>query len=548
MAKRSRAKGIASPGRADRESVSRDDAMTHTLSSRTRASATGHVQAKVGQKQRRAADQDLGFRIRNDLNRALEFYPITSKHVSVLSALISFLGDQTRVVFASNRKLSVRLHHLPERTLSRQVKILVEQGFIRRVMSPNGKRWARRKENGGIVEAFGLDISPFFERAPEFAERAAEAIRRQEEVKAARLRLSLLRERLEEFGAVPKLVEEIRRERRRVPCPATLERLEGEAEAALAELGQPVDNSTQTPPRPEEMASNDSQNGLHQQTRNDRVYSLPLREGSPDAGWLEEKDGGNGNWKGPRSPLPVLVDETAEPPISPLAEEPASTESSASADRSGTEPRIREDTPAEASEDGSNPSSQTAMAEYVQSVLAGFRSKLRTSASRSLQLERSVALPTKASSAGPSDTGPLLSLQDQSSPNSGFDRSRGWQPVQSAAAKGPSRSPDVTPLPSLEAVLSACPESLSLVGQRPRTWSEMFEAAWRLGRCIQIADEAMARACAALGRDGLAVTLFGLCERHATIRQPAAYLRSLCGRPGFNPAELLRFGPGEPCS
>ena len=518
--------------------------MTHTPYPRPLSSATGDVQTKVAQRQRRSADQDLGFRIRNDLDRALPAYSISAKHVTVLSALISFLSDQTRVVFASNRTLSMRLHNLPERTLSRQLKLLVEEGFVRRIMSPNGKRWARRK-GGGSLEAFGLDLTPFFDRAQEFADRAAEARRREAEIEDARLRLSLLRERLEALGAAPELVDEIRRERRRVPCPATLERLQHGAEAELAVLGQSVDNSTQTSSEAEEMACNDSQNGWHLQTRNDRILSPANPQATQNADQIEEKVPESGGSEREDYPLPPPVKRPAEPTAAPLAVKSAPSGASFVVGRPYEEPERSKDAPVENCRDGSGLTSRAAMADYVQSVLGGFRSKLQTPTRTPSDVRHITGTTAEPSTAGPRwPSGPALPYSESSF---GPDRDHP-NVLRAGRSSEPTRSSrclNATALPSLEAVLAACPESLSLVGERPRTWSELFEAAWRLGRCMQIADQALAWACSRLGREGLSVTLFCLCERHATVRQPAAYLRSLCSRSGFDPTELLRTGPTQ---
>lgn len=488
------------PGRADREAVSRDEAMTHTPLPRTLSSATGDVQAKGAHKQRRPAIQDLGFRIRDDLDRALAFYPITAKHMTVLSALISFMGDRTRVVFASNRKLSVRLHRLPERTLSRQIKLLVEEGFLRRVMSPNGKRWARRTEDGGF-EAFGLDLTPFFDRAAEFAERAAEARRRQTEIDDTRLRLSLLRRRLEGLGAAPDLVDEIHRERRRVPCPSALKRMESRARDVLASLGQAVDDLAQTPCEAEELAANDSHSGRHLQTRNDRIYSPghPQVVPASDAGSEEQ--------------IMRMAGAVSQPELELRKDGDAS--------KSRTTVEVVPHSPAPASPELPLESAK----DHADRILAGLRQKLKAQTRPTLHGPEEPSRRRKVDQSQPG------SLQLNTTVSLGAPS--GQRPrIELRSAAGPT-------LPELNAVLEACPEALSLAGARPRSWSQLFEAAWKIGRWIGIADNLMAEACAVLGREGLGMTLFGMCERQASIRQPAAYLRSLCQRPSFNPAELL---------
>lgn len=73
------------------------------------------------------------------------------------------------MVFPSNIQLSIRAHGIAEATLRRHLALLVEAGLIIRKDSANGKRYARKDEDGSIEHAFGFDISPLLMRAEELA-------------------------------------------------------------------------------------------------------------------------------------------------------------------------------------------------------------------------------------------------------------------------------------------------------------------------------------------------------------------------------------------
>jgi replication initiation protein RepC len=118
---------------------------------------------------------------------------VSDRSLSVLSALASFHPetaltlDADLVVFPSNKALSLRANGMSEPTLRRHLAALVEAGLIIRRDSPNGKRFARRGEDGG--QAYGFDLAPLAARAAEFERRA-------EELRCERRRARLLKERI----------------------------------------------------------------------------------------------------------------------------------------------------------------------------------------------------------------------------------------------------------------------------------------------------------------------------------------------------------------
>lgn len=122
---------------------------------------------------------------------------LSDRAVAVLHALLSFVqGDDIKageVVFPSNVTLSARAHGMAAPTLRRHIAQLVAAGLIVRRDSPNGKRYARKGEDGGVALAFGFELTPLVARADELsalAARVADDRRRRAEI---RERITLLR-------------------------------------------------------------------------------------------------------------------------------------------------------------------------------------------------------------------------------------------------------------------------------------------------------------------------------------------------------------------
>ena len=107
---------------------------------------------------------------------------VGDRALAVLSALLSFhpqqdlVAGERLVVFPSNAQLSLRAHGMAPATLRRHLAALVESALVVRRDSPNGKRYARKGDDGEIETAFGFDLGPLLARAEEF-ERMAERIR-----------------------------------------------------------------------------------------------------------------------------------------------------------------------------------------------------------------------------------------------------------------------------------------------------------------------------------------------------------------------------------
>ncbi len=123
-------------------------------------------------KQGASADKWKVFR---DASEAREVLGLQDRSLAVLDALLSFYPenelrqDAQLVVFPSNIQLSIRAHGIAGATLRRHLALLVEAGLIVRKDSANGKRYARKDNDGSIEHAFGFDISPLLMRAEELA-------------------------------------------------------------------------------------------------------------------------------------------------------------------------------------------------------------------------------------------------------------------------------------------------------------------------------------------------------------------------------------------
>ncbi|RWI86361.1 MAG: replication initiation protein RepC [Mesorhizobium sp.] len=130
-----------------------------------------------------------------DIREAKEALGATDRALAILNALLSFhradelTTEAGLIVFPSNEQLSRRANGMPASTLRRHLANLVTTGLIIRRDSPNGKRFARKGQGGGIDQAYGFDLSPILARAEEFKALAAA-------VQAERKALRLVKERL----------------------------------------------------------------------------------------------------------------------------------------------------------------------------------------------------------------------------------------------------------------------------------------------------------------------------------------------------------------
>lgn len=157
----------------------------------------------------------------DQLTQAAEGYELSHRTLTVLQALLTFLPTRhipsgpAGIVFASNQRLSERLHGMPESTLRRHLAQLVRAGIVRRHDSPNRKRFAHSR-GGQITAAFGFDLSPMVHQASTISHAAVKAQARQEELLALRDEVLMLRAALmQKTGCEDQLAEVVKLLRRK---------------------------------------------------------------------------------------------------------------------------------------------------------------------------------------------------------------------------------------------------------------------------------------------------------------------------------------------
>lgn len=439
------------------------------------------------------------------LVEAKRYLPLKTAEVSTLRALLSCRQDAGTIVYAGNRTLAKRADGVDERTLTRHLSRLCKMGFLSRKSSANGKRYVKTRPQGA-KEAFGVDLAPLFERATEFALLARRA--KEEDLLIAQLRdcLSQLRFTLADHDLAPALVRKLGLQRRRKADLAAMRYLEAEARAVLAEAC--IEVSIASP-------GDLPKSGAEDLTVNDRQYvghnETPLYRESSGRALGGQSDKSDEDFE---SGLKIGASQ-AEPQGS----------------------KVEPQQPSLSKED---------LCRYADDILAGFRAKLAGQSASRTEEPATTALATgKGKTEAP--------MEDMQTPGS-VDGSAGCpspalntpggspaHDLVAAARSGASRKRQACS-PSIAQILDACPTARTLESETPSTWSELITYAWRIGGWLGLTAELMAEACAAMGRQGLALALLGLCERQATLRQPAAYLRSIMRRPGFRPESLLGFG------
>lgn len=161
-----------------------------TLALVQRQSATADI--KLG----KAADK---WKILRDASAAMSLLGVQSNSLAVLDALLSFYPetelrqDASLIVFPSNHQLGLRAHGMAGATLRRHIAVLVQAGLITRKDSANGKRFARRDNNGEVDTAYGFDLSPLLARSEELAVLAQTVIDERAAFKNAKEALTICR-------------------------------------------------------------------------------------------------------------------------------------------------------------------------------------------------------------------------------------------------------------------------------------------------------------------------------------------------------------------
>ena len=211
------------------------------------------------------------------LTTAADCFELSHRTLTVLKALLSFLPSRhipdgaAGIVFASNARLSERLHGMPESTLRRHLAELVRLGLIGRHDSPNRKRFARNRE-GAISLAFGFDLAPLVVQAEMIETAAQQAEAHHERMQALRDRILVLRHALIRQGGADALADDVGRLLRRKPDEAALKSMERTLHEALSQAaeGEIEAPSVSTLPAldTDQLSASDRQNERHIQDSN----------------------------------------------------------------------------------------------------------------------------------------------------------------------------------------------------------------------------------------------------------------------------------------
>lgn len=139
------------------------------------------------------------WRVFRDVGDARSRLGLQDRALAVLNALLSFFpsaelsSEKNLIVFPSNAQLSARANGIAGTTLRRCLGALVEAGIIIRKDSPNGKRYARKSDEGSIEDAYGFSLAPLLARAREFAALAQDVAAEQRRFRVMKDRLTIVR-------------------------------------------------------------------------------------------------------------------------------------------------------------------------------------------------------------------------------------------------------------------------------------------------------------------------------------------------------------------
>ena len=124
---------------------------------------------------------------------------LRDRALAVLNALLTFYPEQelseesNLVVFPSNAQLAIRANGIAGTTLRENLAILVEAGLIQRNDSPNGKRYARKGNDGAIETAYGFSLAPLLARAEELAIMAHQVAEESRRLRVMKERITITR-------------------------------------------------------------------------------------------------------------------------------------------------------------------------------------------------------------------------------------------------------------------------------------------------------------------------------------------------------------------
>lgn len=160
----------------------------------SRKSGIGEPRQGRGRKAAKGPDR---WALLRALTEARDHFELSDRTIVVLEALASFHpgrilpAGEPLVVFPSNAELAKRARGMSPATLRRHLSALVENGFITRRDSANGKRYAERGPDGQLLQAYGFDLSPFIARAAQILSAAEQQRLRLSEIRRLRAEVTI---------------------------------------------------------------------------------------------------------------------------------------------------------------------------------------------------------------------------------------------------------------------------------------------------------------------------------------------------------------------
>lgn len=201
------------------------------------------------------------------LRQAAPLVGLKAPVIATLDAMLSCLPPkrQHNTVFASNATLAFRRNGISDRTIRRHAAILQELGLLVRRDSSNRKRFSRQNATEGTALRFGFDLTPLFERYPELAELAAQAVRKNDQITYLKAKIraaanDILQTTPDSIDATT-AIRALRRNLSQGDCYDLLDSLD----IAAMEVEQPCDT---TDDGEEKMSGNDGQNVRHHHNSN----------------------------------------------------------------------------------------------------------------------------------------------------------------------------------------------------------------------------------------------------------------------------------------
>ncbi|APO77122.1 replication initiation protein RepC 1-2 (plasmid) [Rhizobium etli 8C-3] len=267
------------------------------------------------------------WKVLRDLCDARAELGLRDRAIAVLTALLSFhpaielSADQNLIVFPSNAQLSARANGIAGTTLRENLNLLVKAGIIHRRDSPNGKRYARKGDDGRLEAAYGFSLAPLLARATEFAVLAQAVVAQRRQMRILRERITLLRRDVRKLiSAVSEEVSgidwsDIEADFRALIATASRARCAkvlSEAEQAFARMKQDILNRLENYWKTEKTDTNGNESRFHiQNQKPESIHDFERAlEGKPGNG-----ETGSALPDMPVAETPAVANEPNVPPL-----------------------------------------------------------------------------------------------------------------------------------------------------------------------------------------------------------------------------------------